>query len=168
MDIATAALLAEIIGAICVVGSLVFLGIETRKNTRMMRASLSNDVLTATAELNDVVLADTELRRVASKAFDPTHDAEDFTADEKDLVIFLARALFFRYEGVYMLYRQGLVEPSLWAARRRIASGLISIPIWNQYWENEQKMPIFSEEFVAEVNAESGTAIPPPISANGT
>lgn len=39
----------EFVGAVAVVGSLLFLAFETRKNTKTARASLPKDSLTATA-----------------------------------------------------------------------------------------------------------------------
>ena len=168
MNIATATLVAEIVGATGVIASLLFLALETRKSTLTMRASLSNDVLTATAELNDVLLADPELRRVTSKATDPSMSLDDFSLEEKDAVIYLGRALFMRFEGIYMLYKQGLVELLVWESRRGIAAGLIKLPIWKEYWETEQKIGMFTKEFVAAMNSGVASEFPPPISASVT
>jgi len=145
--------IAESVGAVAVVGSLLFLALETRKNTKTARASLSNDSLTATAELNDVILADAELRRIVSKATNPNIALEEYSEDERDAVIYLARALFMRYEGLYMLYRQGLVELDLWEGRKALMSGLLQLPVWEEYWEQEQKNSIFTSRFTDTVNS---------------
>jgi hypothetical protein len=139
---------AEIAGAIGVVASLIFLAFETRMNTKTMRASLSNQVLTAVAELNDVVFADPELRRIVSKSSDPDFSLEDFDNEEREAVIFLARSLLKRIEGVLMLYRQGLVEVGVWESNQEMAAGLIQLPIWQQYWQGERNNRVYSQDFI--------------------
>ena len=115
-----------------------------------------------------MLLADPELRRVTSKATDPSMSLDDFSLEEKDAVIYLGRALFMRFEGIYMLYKQGLVEPPVWESRRSIAAGLIQLPIWKEYWETEQKIGMFTKEFVAAMNSGVASEFPPPISASVT
>ena len=159
---------AEIVGAIGVIASLLFLGIETRKNTLTMRASLSNSVLTASAELNDVIMANPDLRQVASKATNPNLTVGDFNPPEKDAVIYLARATMMRYEGVYVLYKQGLVEKSVWESRQALAAGLVQIPIWREYWEIDRGIGLYTEEFVAAVNSAAAARFHPPLSATST
>jgi hypothetical protein len=156
---------AEIVGAFGVIASLVFLAVETRKNTTTMKASLSNDVLTASAELNDVIMANPELREAASKSLNPNSAVDDFSTAEKDTVIYLARATLMRYEGVYMLYKQGLVERSVWDSRRALAAGLIQLPIWSEYWKMDKDIGLYTEEFVEAVSNADAAEFKTPISA---
>ena len=156
----------ELVGAIGVIASLLFLAFETRKNTTTMRASLSNEVLTATAELNDVILGDSDLRRIVSTITDPRRTVESLGSEEKDAAIYLGRALFMRNEGVFMLYKQRLVEPAVWEGRRVMLAGLIQIPIFREYWNTDQKLSVFTKDFIDAVNTASPIDIVPPISAN--
>ena len=145
--------IAEIVGAIGVVASLLFLAFETRNNTKTMRSSLSNDALNATANLNDIIFADPELQRAVSKATNPDLEITDFNDEEWNSVIYLGRALFMRLEGAYILYKQGLVENEVWECRRAIGAGLLQIPIWQRYWIEEQANNVFTRGFVTELDS---------------
>lgn len=157
---------AEFVAAIGVIASLLYLAFETRNNTKTMRASLSNDVLTASAELNDVIMNNPELRKIASKGTNPSLPITEFDTEEKDAFIYFARAVVMRYEGIYLLHKQGLVEPDVWRTRCEIAGGLLRIPIWAEFWETEQKIGLYTPGFTNEINSSRARNLPSPISAS--
>ena len=156
----------EIAGAIGVIASLAYLAFETRKNTKSIRASLSNETLVSVAELNDLILDNPELRRVLSKAQNPSLSVDDFDTNERDIVIYLARALFMRYEGVYLLFRQGLVEEELWYQRRAAGAGVLQIPIFQHYWEKEKHNSIYTNSFIDTMNTATAAELRAPISVD--
>jgi hypothetical protein len=160
--------IAEMVGAAGVIASLIFLALETRRNTKTMRSSLSNDSLDSIAALNDMIFADPGLRRAVSKATDGNLVAGDFNEDEWDAIIYLGRAIFLRLEGTYTLYRQGLIEDDVWELKRAIASGMIKLPIWRRYWEQDQLNRIFSSSFITEIERESDATFRTPTRADDT
>ncbi len=160
--------IAEAIGAIGVIGSLIFLAIETRRNTKTLRASLSSDALESIAALNDTVFADPELRRAVSKSTNGKLVATDFNEDEWDAIIYLGRAIFLRLEGAYVLFKQGLIEDDVWEIKRAVGAGMIKLPIWKRYWEQDQSNGIFSAGFVAELDRESDATFRTPRRSDDT
>ena len=142
----------EIVGASAVVVTLLFLAFETRNNTKVQRASLSNEALGATAALQDLFLTEPDLRSTISCAMRPNASATDFDEKDWELVIYFGRAMFMRLEGMYMLHKQGLIDEQLWKSRLAIAAGVIQIPVWQTYWQEEQKGAIYTPEFVDLVN----------------
>jgi hypothetical protein len=164
MDLETVTLIIEAVGAAGVIASLVFLGFETRKNTKTMRASLSNETLTGVAVLNDAIAGSPELRSVASKMQNPNLLVVDFSTEELDIVIYLARALFLRFEGIYILYKQGLADEELWFQRRAAGAGMLQIPVLKHYWEQEQSNSVYTPGFTAELNSAAAADLRPPIS----
>ena len=159
---------AELVGAFGVIASLIFLAIETRRNTKTMRSSLSNNSLESIAALNDIVLTDPELRRVVSKSTSANMEATDFDDEEWEAVIYLGRALFLRLEGAYILYKQGLIEQDVWEIKKAVGSGMIKLPIWRRYWKQEQSNGLFSPSFIEELNRESTAEFVTPIRETAT
>jgi hypothetical protein len=161
-------IIAETVGAAGVIASLIFLALETRRNTKTMRASLSNDSLSSIAALNDMIFANPELRRVVSKATDESLVASDFDKDEWDAIIYGGRAIFLRLEGTYSLYRQGLIEDDVWELKRAIGSGMIKLPIWRRYWEQDKSNGIFSSSFIDEIERASDSTFRTPTREDDT
>jgi len=124
--------------------------------------------LESIAALNDVIFADPELRRAVSKSTNAKLGAADFSEDEWDVIIYLGRAIFLRLEGAYVLYNQGLIEDDVWEIKKAVGSGMIKLPIWQRYWEEDQSNGIFSPGFVAEINRESDATFRTPTRGDGT
>ena len=87
----TAKGIAEFIGLISIVGSLVFVGLEVRQNSVATRASTNAAVADAFLELNLVLASSPELARSVVVSFD---DPEKLSPEERILSLGLWRALF--------------------------------------------------------------------------
>ncbi len=143
----------EIIAAGGVIASLLYLAFETRNNTKIHRASLTNSALNSTAELNDLVFTDPELRKALSRVLDPNIAEGDFNSEDWELVVYFGRALFMRLEGMYILYKQGLIDDNIWQSRISMGAGVVQIPIFARYWSEDQNSNIYTQEFVDVVNS---------------
>ena len=82
----------EIIGAIAVVISLIYLTLEVRSNTRVMKANSARDAQIQWATFNEMIFQSPD-RIVLSKAFDPEMTASDFSEEERHIIFFFARAI---------------------------------------------------------------------------
>jgi hypothetical protein len=156
----------EIVGAAGVIISLGFLAFETRRNTESLRASLSHDTLKSVAELNDLIVENPELRRVASKIQNPAVSVDDLDTDELDIALYIARALFMRFEGIYLLYKRGLVEEELWLQRQAAGAGMLQLPILKRYWEDEMNNSVYTPSFIQVMNSAVGANLKAPMSAD--
>ncbi len=88
----TARGIAESIGLIGIVGSLVFVGLEVRQNSVATTASANAAVADAFIELNLVLAASPDLARASAKSFE--EGPEKLQPEERILVLGLWRALF--------------------------------------------------------------------------
>ena len=147
------ATVAEIVGAAGVIASLLFLGFETRKNTKTARASLTKEALTDMAVLNDLVAASPEMRRVAVKSMNISTSVADFDTEEWEIIIFIGRSMFMRIEGIYTLHEQGLISDQLWQVRAAWTAGTLKFPIWGHYWEQERGNSIYTPDFIAAIDS---------------
>jgi len=167
MDWNTAASIAEVLGAVAVVVSLLYLATEVRSNTRAMRAQAGFDASLQMSELNEVlfqsILGDTEfqqgreirLAKIIDRLYDPDASPDELTPSDLILNTFIHRAVFQKIEGEYYLFQHGFLDPAQWEARRAWACGLIELPIPRSWWQSEIDQGIFRSEFVAAITAAS-------------
>ena len=154
MSITELGALGEFISSIAVVVSIVYLSIQIRSNTRTTRASATFDGLHSWAEFNaQATFQSEEWHELILRAMSPEAKEEDFTDPEWMRVNVGFRAIMQKLEGQYYLFKYGLMEPDIWKKRSRVARGMIEPPLLRRWWDHEQPMATFSEEFVQAVEA---------------
>jgi len=87
----TARGIAEVIGLVGIVGSLVFVGLEVKQNSVATRASTNAAVADAFRELNLVLASSPELARAMVASVD---DPEELSLEEITMALAFWRALF--------------------------------------------------------------------------
>jgi hypothetical protein len=158
--------IAEIVGAGGVILSLLFLGLETRKNTKTARASLTNNALTDMATFNDLLATNPETRKIIAKSMRPEIAASDISSEEWEVFIYLARGLLQRIEGMHNLYEEGLMSDQLWTSRLSFLAGILKFPIWQYYWDQEVQNEIYTPNFIAAVEQANAAATRTPKEPN--
>jgi len=157
----------EMVGAAGVILSLLYVGFETRRNTKTARASLSNDALIQIALLNDMAISDPQLRNVFEKSGTPGTSVSEYNDEEWKVLVHFARALFFRIEGINTLYRQGLIEEDLWRVRMSMTAALLQFPIWEKYWEMDKTNAMYTPSFIAALESMNAADYAAPAFAAG-
>ena len=144
----------EIVGAAAVVVSIAYLAIQIRSNTRATKASASFEATHSWATSNELVhqMSD-EVLLAFRKSYTPDATPGDLSDAERIRVAAHVRALFQKLEGQYYLYRYGFLDPDVWAKRSAWAHGFIELPFWQDWWQNELRELIFSDDFVEAVEA---------------
>jgi len=143
------AAIAEALGAVAVLASLVYLATQVRQNTQMMKSSIRQQ-LTATSQ--DVIFKGIDLADVVAKAA----SGETLAASEQIQLNQLHRAALRGLEDFAYQNQHGLLDPSEWTARLESARDLMSMPQMRRNWlanrqqysENLQRMidPLASSE----------------------
>ena len=126
----------EILGAVAVVASLVFLAAQVRSNTRAMRARAGFDATTAFADMNEglarSILGDpvfqnggeSRFASMIATVFDSESDPGQLAASEQLVVDLIHRAIFEKLKATFYLYQHGYIEPALWEQRRNLGGGI--------------------------------------------
>jgi len=150
------AAMGELIGAVAVVVSVVYLSAQIRANTRATRASASFDATHSWALSNELVhqMSD-EILAAFQRSMNPNVHPDTFTEIERIRMALHIRALFQKLEGQYYLFIHGLLEPDVWANRSTWASGLIRLPVWQDWWQTEIEEHIYSPAFVKAIESAS-------------
>ena len=156
--------IAEVVGAVGVVVSLVYLAVQVRSNTRALKADSSFETAHSWATVNEMIAGmlagdsefqsgrESRLVRISAQFYAPGTKPEDMTETERVLMSYLHRALFQKLEGQYYLHRQGYLDAPLWEARRDWARAILELPMIRCWWEGDVRAGIYSREFMADIS----------------
>lgn len=135
--------ISEIASSIAIVGTLIYLAIQTQQNASAILASSRNTLIATEVALNQQAIDNPSIRLLRSKA-DPTSEE---LAQLETWLISLVRTR----EHQWLQYRAGLLDKSIWEAYVNALPAVLSNPIERAWW-NFTKDVYFNPEFVAEVD----------------
>ena len=133
--------LAELIAAIAVLASLIYLANQIRQGTEVARSVARQGIAEAAmAEASSVIehgdLAQILFRDVSGEELE---DHEDYRVQ-----LFTFRSLRF-YENVHYQYRSGMLEDDEWEAFRYNLQLLFQLGMYERFWQGHEKQftPVF-------------------------
>jgi hypothetical protein len=144
--------LAEVVAALAVVVSLVYVGRELKSNTAAMRAESLQGVADASAQILLTVTSDSALsriRRLGNRDISLLTEAEAFRYGT------LLRQSLFTLQNVYFQNQLQVLDSRVWAGYRRVICDLWSHPGVRATWDLHRRAldPGFAELVV---NCSSG------------
>ncbi len=150
----------EILGALGVIVSIIYLAAQINANTRTMRANAGFEASHSWATFNEQLahVGDDELSgmmRVFSEPWD------SFSELERARVGLNMRALFQKLEGQYYLYRYDMLDEGIWSHRARWSAGLLRRPFFQTWWAIEKDQLVYSDEFVRALEAVEAIDVSP-------
>ena len=113
----------EIVGAIAVVLSLIYLAIEIRSSSKATRASVYMGLHDSQAQFSYLLISDPALRNLADSLDDPLISV----GDRSDLSHLLTM-LFNKYELFFFLSREGMFSPDVERAMTKIVANRLKTP----------------------------------------
>jgi hypothetical protein len=134
MDIQTLGNLAEVIGSLAVLITLIYLSIQTKQTVTNARQSSHSDILTRRQELM-ILLMERDLIEVWSKGCSRQQmdsiDAQRFTS--------FAVSFLSHVQDTYIQFKAGLVDEGVWEAERALLAVSFSQPGFLDWWEQGQQ-----------------------------
>lgn len=131
LTLASAALIAEIIGGLAVVVSLLFVGFQLAQGNKLERNAAMQRQIEAVTTLSRAVIDQPEL----SDMFGRANRGEELKRDEEvKLEAFLLYADR-TWEGLYLLYLDGQIDKDLWEAHRSQALPVNKTPVSMAVWK---------------------------------
>ena len=131
----------ELVAAIAVVISLLFVGIEVKQNNNIQRQqatrSLSRDWSDATASFQDPELACLFVRL--------GNERETLTAQEATQIEAVIWRIYKVYEELQYQYEQGMIDESVWSGFKRLMVTEMTYESYRAWWHGYQKT--FSPRF---------------------
>ena len=142
----------EILGAMAVIASLIFVGVQIRSNTRATQTAathnISNTFLTLFKSFSD----DPEMGRLWIQQ---TRDISDLTASDVQRLMFISAMALKALEDAFHQYQMGQMTDDMWAGWQVQIITICSYPGVRHYWEHRKNF--YSPSFQAFVDN------PPPI-----
>ena len=123
----------EIVGALAVVVSLLYLAFEVRVNTKVLTANSGKDAQLQWAFLNDA-LWQSPYHMELARALDLEASSTDFSPEENQRVFWFARSILQRLESEHFQYEAGLLNDEIWEAHRTWAAGFVTLPVLQEWW----------------------------------
>ncbi len=143
------AAIAEIVGAVAVIITLIYLSIQVRHNTKAIQGQTISDVTRNVHEHANMVLQGQDvaaaLKKFASdKSLDP---------DDAILIDFLLTAVFVASQNEYFQWKQGLLDESVFRSLHHVIYTLLESPNGQYWWQHEGRRMVAPEfvEFVDEI-----------------
>lgn len=151
MSLEQLAALGELVGGLGVIATLLFLALEVRSNSRILRANAKSAGMESFARYNEMAATDPLLAPIVQRVL----QGDGAPLDEVEQLRFTlaVRALIQRMEAQYFQYREGLVDEDYWTQRRVWLKGYLDQPALREWWTLEGKSAQLTEEFVRHVNS---------------
>ena len=144
--------LAEAFGAIAVVVSLLVLAKQVRESNRVARGETIRARGERMVDIWFRVVENPRLFHVTQKAFFDEVPPESLSAEDRNALHMVLRALVHLWESEYIENRDGELDGKVWARRARtIASMIDTKPAYGASWD--ELRPILTDEFFAEIEA---------------
>jgi hypothetical protein len=148
MNLQKAALLAEIVGSIAVVVTLVVLIFEVRGNTDAILAGNRQSIAERTGEFALAVAGNPELAAIQAQALGgnpvETQQANSYMVAVLQLV-----------QESYFLHKDGLLDDAIWRTRANFALGNIRFEFGRARYERLKQTGVLAPEFTQWLDAEA-------------
>lgn len=112
MDLITLSALAQVISAVGVIISLIYLAVQVRQNTRAVRNSTHHHLTVTRLDYVGMVVQNPELSHILHRG---SQDLTTLSAEERYRFSLLMYYLFSAGENFYYQYRQGALDEEQWA-----------------------------------------------------
>jgi hypothetical protein len=132
----------QVIGAIAVVISLIYVALQIRQNTNAVRSATAQSVHEHFANWYHLIAADAELARIAVNGLRNYHSLSE---NERTRFIAVFMSFLSYSQNAFLKWRQGLLAPSLWLGWEQVMMNLFGAPGGKALWKERRYM--FGDEF---------------------
>lgn len=159
MDLQALGAIGEFVGGLAVIATLIYLAIQIRQNTNWLRSSVLASATEAYLAFNHLLGSNPAAARVFQVGLE---DFERLSDDERRQFIILLRAFVASAQALFLQYRRGALDPTVWESFRDSVLVLVQIPHVRAWWESRRM--VFFEEFRRAID-EATPIQPPPLAA---
>ena len=135
--------IAELIGAVAVVGSLIYLAVQIKSGTKTLRTSTRDLTFQHLMEWNHSLLQDPDLAYIFQKG---CGNFESLNDNDKARFIHAAFGFYKVFESPYLHYLDGSIGEEAWAYNQNLLYAYASEPGLRLYFSERKEM--FDPRFV--------------------
>ncbi len=136
---------AEIISALAVVASLLYVGFEIQRNTKVGLAS-NRQAIAARAQELALYSAETHIYRLL---FASDEEPTELTESEQDRLTAYIGALLRTTEEAILLYRDGLLDEEYWMTRAGVMLAALRTDVARDVYTRTRDFGFYTRDFVA-------------------
>lgn len=137
----------QVVGAVAVVISLVYLAAQIRDNTRSTRSATRQSIVDSIVSVN-LAMAQSD---AIARALRSNLDGRPLAPHEALQQLAHCYACMRTWENVHFQYRSGMLSDEDWSGFRQNVKALMQVPAFRDFWERERE--VFSQAFRREVTA---------------
>ena len=126
-------LISQIVAALLVAPTLLYLALQVRQNTMQMRANANHQYLEVSKDLNLALIQNTQTASVYRRG------CEDFNAlneDEKTQFFFYVGQYFQTFSNMYDLWKSRALPDSSWHIIRKHIISMMAMPGTRHVWDS--------------------------------
>jgi len=129
--------IAEAVGALAVIGSLLFVGNQLRQNQDIAKGNAQRELLIGAGDWMSSTRQDLELFAVVSRLLQGYVDA---SPDDRHLFSTWGFELLFLAERAFYMHRDGYMNEGSWRGFEGITLSLLLTPGGKQWWEEARRV----------------------------
>ena len=135
MDWNAVSAVANVLAAIAVILSVIYLGIQIRANTRATHSQTYQLATSALAEMAGIIGSSKELARIFRIGM---VNPDKLDEDEFAQFGYLGISLFRRFENVYFQHQSGLIDEDFWTGHRDNILWFFHRPGMQAWWKDRK------------------------------
>ena len=136
------AILAEIIGTVAIIFSLIFVGLQISDNTREMRSAAAHNATESLQNWYVEIATNPQTAKVFRRGMS---DPDALSRDEAYQYLMNIHSAMLAYQNVYFLGAEGTLDASLYIALSATMVAVVPTPGFQWYWA--QRADFFTPEF---------------------
>lgn len=125
--------IAEIVAAVAVVLSLIYVGYELKENTSAIRASSVQAITTGTRDSMMIVASDADLARIIRLG---SSDRTALSDDEAYRFSIFSRQRWLFFQGIWVQYQLDVLDEKVWQSYQQVACNILNNPGDRDEWSN--------------------------------
>ena len=145
----------ELVSALAVIVSVVYVAIQLKANTRTNRAKAAQEAEELFIELNVTAATNPEISNLTVRIYQ-AKSLDDFDETENMQIRLLVIAWTQAVQAQYFMWREGTLLDEVWEYRLNWFRNWILVPVMGEIWEESKPENLFSEKFINEVESERG------------
>lgn len=135
---------AEVIGAVAVVVTLIYLAIQIRQNTNAVRLQTGHNI---SEEYRDIFAIISQNEGLADLIHRAALDHESISGADKARYYALNSNFVRAVENAFVQWNENALDHRHWSGMKRMLSDYTRLPAFQEYWANRKHW--FSDEFQA-------------------
>ena len=136
--------IAEVVGAIAVVISLLYVGVQINANTAEVRSANRQELVNRSFTATSNAASSPELASALSKAA----DGAPLTRQELSQYEYFVRSMLYDVQEAYLLFIEGHLDESYWNTRAAIFEAYVANELAPDVYRRDKKLGVLHGDFV--------------------